>query len=66
MNKLSLNPDADMAWIYNCYHPSYDSERAKDLRERRAAALANCPPWLWHIATTNDAEADANRNPPSR
>ena len=62
MKKLSLKPDADMVWIYNCYHPDYNSEQAKDLRERRRQALASCPQWMKEEARMNDL-THANRNP---
>ena len=57
MRKLSLQPDADMRWIYNPYHRDYDSDRAKNLRERRDAALSNVPPWMIDEARFNDAMA---------
>lgn len=46
MKKLSLEPDDHIKWIYNPSHPDYNSDEAKDLRERRAAALRSCPEWM--------------------
>ncbi len=59
--RLSLNPDPHMAWIYDQSHPDYYSERAKDLRERRAAALRSAPQWMKDAAYCNDQEDAAIR-----
>lgn len=53
--KLSLEPDKRMRWIYEYTHPDYNSDRAKDLRERRAAALRNAPKWMIEEARLNDS-----------
>ena len=58
---LSLEPDENMRWIYNPSHPDYYSDQAKDLRERRASALRQCPEWLLRCAETNDAFRKFNR-----
>ena len=55
MKLLSLEPDPDMRWIYDYTHPEYNSDRAKSLRERRAAALQNAPRWMIEEARVNDA-----------
>ena len=55
MKLLSLEPDEDMRWIYDNNHPDYNSDRAKDLRERRAAALRSAPEWMIREAEMNDA-----------
>lgn len=52
--QLSLEPDDHMKWIYNPSHPNYNSDQAKDLRERRAAALRSCPEWVLLDAYLND------------
>lgn len=46
MNRLSLNPDNDMKWIYDPRHPDYHSDMARDLRERRSRAIASAPQWM--------------------
>jgi hypothetical protein len=51
---ISLDPDPWMRWIYDPIHPDYMSDRAKDLRERRAAALASAPQWMIEEARLND------------
>lgn len=52
---LSLEPDPDMRWIYDPSHRDYHTDRAKDLRERRAAAMRNAPEWMVREAELNDA-----------
>ena len=54
MNKLSLKPDDDMKWIYDCYHPAYNSAEAEHLRGARARALLSCPRWMKETARMND------------
>lgn len=54
MDGFSLEPDEHMRWIYDQRHPDYNSDRARDLRERRAAALRSCPRWLLEQAALND------------
>lgn len=54
-SRLSLDPDQNMRWIYDYTHPDYNSDRAKDLRERRAAAIRNAPEWMVREAQLNDA-----------
>ena len=54
MKRLSLNPDPDMAWIYDHTHPDYNTPRAQDLRERRSRAIANAPEWMRREAQLND------------
>lgn len=51
---FSLRPDPDTAWIYDYRHPHYDSEEAEDLRERRLAAMRQCPQWMIDMAVEND------------
>ena len=63
MKRLTLNPDEHMRWIYDPSHPDYNSDRAKDLRERRARALRNAPEWMIREAQLNDA-LDTERNEP--
>jgi hypothetical protein len=53
-DKLSLEPDPDMRWIYDYTHPDYNSPRAKWLRESRAAALRSAPQWMIESARLND------------
>ena len=53
--KLSLEPDEDMRWIYDYTHRDYNTPRAHDLRERRAAAIRNAPEWMVREAQLNDA-----------
>lgn len=53
MSRFSLEPDPDMAWIYDPSHPDYHDQGA-DLRERRAAALRVCPAWMLRDALLND------------
>ncbi len=55
MKSLSLEPDEHMRWIYDYTHPEYNSDRAKDLRDRRAAAIRNAPQWMIEEARLNDA-----------
>ena len=50
---FSLNPDPEMAWIYDPTHPEYMG-RGKDLRERRFRALHNAPRWMVEQAAMND------------
>ena len=54
MNGFSLSPDDCMRWIYDYNHPEYNSDRARWLRERRAAALRNAPKWMIAEAAFND------------
>jgi len=51
---LSLNPDEHMRWIYDYTHPDYNSDYAKDLRERRASAISHAPQWMIEEARMND------------
>ena len=53
--KLSLEPDEHMRWIYDYTHPDYNSDRAKDLRERRRVAMVNAPRWMVWEAELNDS-----------
>lgn len=55
MKQLSLQPDPHMAWIYDPNHPDYHSDKARDLRERRRAALAAMPQVMKDQAAFNDA-----------
>jgi hypothetical protein len=57
MKNLSLEPDADMKWIYENTHPDYDSPRAKHLREARANAIKSAPQWMIEEARLNDTIA---------
>lgn len=43
---FSLEPDDDVKWIYDPYHPDYNSERAEHLRNSRASALRAAPSWM--------------------
>lgn len=52
--RLSLEPDEHMRWIYQNGHPDYNSDRAKDLRERRHRAMQNAPRWMIEEARMND------------
>lgn len=54
MRKLSLNPDADMVWIYDHSHRDYNSDHAEDLRRRRANAIRNAPIYMRREAELND------------
>lgn len=63
MKRLSLKPDEHMRWIYDPSHPEYNSARAEDLRERRAAAMRNAPAWMIEEARLNDAHDDIPRDP---
>ncbi len=54
MQKLSLNPDPLMEWIYDPSHPDYNSDEAKWLRDRRSAAIASAPEWMIREAQLND------------
>jgi hypothetical protein len=58
VKRLTLEPDEHMRWIYDPSHRDYHSDRAKDLRERRAAALRNAPRWMVWEAEMNDALYD--------
>ena len=60
MKRISLEPDEDMRWIYDYTHRDYNTPHAKDLRERRARAIANAPEWMREEARLNDiAKAQA-------
>ena len=65
MERLSLQPDPDMRWIYDYTHPDYNTPRAKHLREARARALATAPKWMIEEARLNDiltrAQADSGK-----
>lgn len=52
--KLSLEPDEHMRWIYDYTHPDYNSDMAKDLRERRMRAMQSAPQWMIEEARLND------------
>lgn len=54
MKRLSLEPDESMRWIYNHRHPNYNTDYAKDLRERRARAIQSAPEWMKQEAQLND------------
>ena len=47
-----------MRWIYDYTHPRYNSDEAKDLRERRRAAIQGAPRWMLDEARSNDALGD--------
>ena len=51
---FSLEPDPRMRWIYDQSDPRYLSDEARDLRDRRAAALRNAPRWMIEQAEIND------------
>ena len=52
---FSLEPDPWMRWIYDQSDPRYFSDEARDLRERRAAALRSAARWMVELAEVNDA-----------
>lgn len=54
MTELSLQPDERMEWIYDQHHPDHNTEKAQDLRARRAYALRNAPQWMIDQAKLND------------
>lgn len=56
MKRFSMQPDPDMAWIYDTTHPRYNSPEARDLRNRRDAALCTVPLWMRVQAIENDKE----------
>lgn len=60
MKRLSLNPDPDMAWIYDYTHPDYNTDRAKHLREARSRAIASAPEWMVREAQMNDVLSSMN------
>ena len=52
MRQFSLKPDPHMRWIYD---PRYkDDPQARDLRERRDAAIRSAPQWMLDEAHLND------------
>ena len=51
---FSLDPDPWMRWVYDQSDRHYHTEEARDLRERRAAALRNAPRWMVDQAHMND------------
>jgi hypothetical protein len=51
---LSLKPDERLKWIYDPSHRDYNGDQAKDLRNRRAAAIASAPHWMIEEARLND------------
>ncbi len=53
VRRLTLEPDEHMRWIYDYTRPDYNSDQARYLRERRAAALRNCPLWMLEDARAN-------------
>lgn len=61
MNNLSLQPDEHMKWIYDTTHPGYDSDKAKDLRERRLASINSCPIYMIEEAYFNDNYRKINK-----
>lgn len=61
MKKLSLKPDADMAWIYENNHPDYNSARARYLREARSSAIRFAPQWMIEDARINDLLDDLRK-----
>ena len=56
MERFSLEPDEHMKWIYDSKHPDYNTDMAKDLRNRRANALSQCPQWMIWDALLNDEQ----------
>lgn len=54
MNQFTLEPDEHMKWIYDSSHKDYNTEEAKYLRARRAAALREAPSWMIQLAQIND------------
>ena len=59
MEKLSLQPDEDMKWIYDTSHRDYNSDMVEHLRTARAIALSQCPRWMIEEARINDMEKAA-------
>jgi len=51
---FSLEPDPWMRWIYYVNDHRYHTDKARDLRDRRAAALRSCPQWALDSAALND------------
>ena len=51
---LSLAADEHNRWIYDPSHIDYDTDQAKDLRERRLRAILSAPQWLIQEARFND------------
>lgn len=52
---LSLRPDPGMQWIYARSHRDYNSDIARDLRERRDRAIRSAPEYMIREAELNDA-----------
>ena len=44
---FSLQPDPEMAWIYNYKHPDYNTDRARYLRTARDIAISSAPRWMF-------------------
>ena len=42
-----------MRYIYDPTHPEYNTDRVKDLRERRFMALHNAPRWIIELGEGN-------------
>jgi hypothetical protein len=62
VKRLSLRPDPWNRWIYQNDHPRYNSDEAKDLRERHGRALQSAPQWMRDEALGNDYLADMQRH----
>ena len=59
--RLSLDPDPWNEWIYR---PEYrDDPRARDLRARRAMAIAAAPDWMRALAVSDDQLGKAETKP---
>jgi len=51
---LSLEPDADMRWIYDPAHRDYNTPMAEHLRRARSSAIRSAPKWMVEEARIND------------
>lgn len=54
IDKLSLDPDDHMKWIYDQSRPDYHDPRVQSLRDARDRALRSAPEWMIKIAESND------------
>lgn len=61
MTELSMHPDPWMRWIYDHRDPRYYEPETKELRDRRHAALRDCPSWMVEIAMENDMRNETTK-----
>ena len=66
MNRLSLEPDERMRWIYDPSHRDYNTDRAKHLREARSRAINSAPEYMRREAALNDALRNDMNSLPSK